>query len=251
MNNGRLLLDAAAAGAWNMAVDQALLETADRSGLATLRFYGWTPPTLSLGYFQRSADRGQHPPSLGCQIVRRASGGGAIVHDREITYSLCLPSSNRWSSKNSELYELVHRVIIGQLQALQLEARLFRQDETMPQSTETDTDAFLCFQRRAESDILIGPHKVGGSAQRRLRNSLIQHGSLLLSRSDCAPELAGINDLGDHVLDPARFCREMKGRLSQELEIDFRIGQMSKTEIELAELLATSRFGAQNWTAKR
>ncbi len=187
MEKGRLILDAAAAGAWNMAVDQVLLETADRSGLATLRFYRWDQPTLSLGYFQRSADRRQHPPSLQCDTVRRASGGGAIVHDQEITYSLCIPSSNRWSTRNSELYDLVHGAIIEQLSELEIEAKLFRDYQVGRQTAETGSDVFLCFQRRAENDIVIGAHKIGGSAQRRLKNSLIQHGSLLLSRSSCAP----------------------------------------------------------------
>ena len=251
MDKGRLILDPAASGAWNMAVDQALLETADLSGLATLRFYRWDQPTLSLGYFQRCADRDQHPPSFGCELVRRASGGGAIIHDQEITYSLCIPSSNRWSTRNIELYDLVHRAIMDQLSELQLEPQLYRQYEAGHRSVEMDPNVFLCFQRRADSDIVIGPHKVAGSAQRRLKNSLIQHGSLLLSKSDFAPELTGVNDLGKRPLDPASFFQEMQVRLSRDLAIEFEDGQLSKTEIEFATSLTRNRFTSENWTAKR
>ena len=251
MEKGRLILDPAASGAWNMAVDQAVLETADRTGLATLRFYQWDQPTLSLGYFQRCADRSRHPASLGCKLVRRASGGGAIIHDQEITYSLCVPSSNRWSTRNIELYDLVHQAIMDQLSVLQLEPQLYRHSQPGNQSAKMEPKEFLCFQRRADSDIVIGPHKVGGSAQRRLKNSLIQHGSLLLSRSDFAPELAGVNDLGKRPLDAASFFREMNVRLSRDLAIEFAVGQLSKTEIEFATTLTRKRFTSENWTEKR
>ena len=95
-----------------MSVDQALLETVEQSGQMTLRIYQWEPATISLGYFQAYDDRQQHEASSNCPVVRRKTGGGAIVHDNEITYSLCVPSSERWSSKNSELYDLVHNSLI-------------------------------------------------------------------------------------------------------------------------------------------
>src|SRR6188474_2624923 len=91
MDTLRLIVDPPASGAWNMAVDEALLETAAISGLATLRFYTWQEPTLSLGYFQSAVDRDHHPDGRDCPLVRRASGGGAIIHDRELTYSIALP----------------------------------------------------------------------------------------------------------------------------------------------------------------
>src|SRR5262245_57717493 len=91
MSEIRLLSDPPAPGAWNMAVDEVLLTAAAASGQATLRFYTWNEPTLSLGYFQAAADRQQHAASLACTLVRRASGGGAILHDRELTYSVALP----------------------------------------------------------------------------------------------------------------------------------------------------------------
>ncbi len=64
------------------------------SGLASLRFYQWNQPTLSLGYFQSYEDRGRHAASQECTVVRRQTGGGAILHDRELTYSLILPATH-------------------------------------------------------------------------------------------------------------------------------------------------------------
>ena len=92
----RLLPFAAASGAENMARDEAMLHAAER-GVASLRFYTWTAPTLSLGYFQPSADRHTDTALSQMAWVRRATGGAAIVHDpaHEITYSLALPPGER------------------------------------------------------------------------------------------------------------------------------------------------------------
>src|SRR2546421_118466 len=77
----RFVVDPPADGAWTMAVDEALLEATERDGLATIRFYEWSEPTLSLGYFQAHAERRLHTASAACTLVRRTSGGGAILHD--------------------------------------------------------------------------------------------------------------------------------------------------------------------------
>ena len=91
MADVRLIIDPPSPGPWNMAVDEVLLMDAVENGNATLRFYQWSEPTLSLGYFQAFADRKQHFASRNCAIVRRQSGGGAILHDHELTYSFVLP----------------------------------------------------------------------------------------------------------------------------------------------------------------
>ena len=93
-----LIVDAPADGAWNMAADEALLHTVSNTETPVLRFYQWQSPTLSLGYFQSYADRNQHAASLEADVVRRLSGGGAILHDQELTYSLVLPGSNPLAS---------------------------------------------------------------------------------------------------------------------------------------------------------
>ena len=94
-----------------MSIDQAILETTVETGEITLRFYRWNTATLSLGYFQKLADREQHSDSKDCPIVRRSSGGGAIVHDDELTYSLCVPTSGAIAKANADLYDTVHHAI--------------------------------------------------------------------------------------------------------------------------------------------
>src|SRR6185369_7453569 len=103
---------------WNMAVDEVLLLDAAENGTAALRFYSWSEPTLSLGYFQRYSDREQHAASRACAIVRRQTGGGAILHDRELTYSLVLPEPHPFAKRSPQLYTTVHQAIIESLDDL-------------------------------------------------------------------------------------------------------------------------------------
>src|SRR5262245_46944682 len=147
MSELRILSDPPACGAWNMAVDEVLLETAAATGQATLRFYGWEAPTLSLGYFQSATDREQHSPSLACPLVRRASGGGAILHDRELTYSIAIAQAVRHSAAASGLYGLFHETLIAALARLGVTAGLYRAaakcDAANPAA---GGPPFLCFQ---------------------------------------------------------------------------------------------------------
>ena len=98
-----------------MAVDEVLLAHAIDTGIATLRLYQWSEPTLSLGYFQRYDDRFQHAASRDAAVVRRQSGGGAILHEHELTYSISLPADHPLAHHADKLYTAVHEAIIAEL----------------------------------------------------------------------------------------------------------------------------------------
>ena len=187
----RLFIDPPAPGSWNMALDETLLESAADRGESSLRFYRWSRPTLSLGYFQPYDDRLRHEPSRNCSAVRRPSGGGAILHDREITYSLAVPPGNRLAAKHLTLYETVHAALIRALAGFAVDAQL---SPGRP-GNSGEKEPFLCFQRRCAGDVLLSDVKIAGSAQRRRRGAVLQHGSVLLARSAAAPELPGIAEL--------------------------------------------------------
>jgi lipoate-protein ligase A len=113
MHPWRLLIDGTGPGAWNMAVDEILLRrSAADGGPPTLRFYGWSEPTLSLGYFQPYDHPRLHAANRVCDVVRRASGGGAILHHHDLTYSLALPVVDRWSNTADKLYRHVREALI-------------------------------------------------------------------------------------------------------------------------------------------
>ena len=191
----RVLSDGARTGAVNMARDEALLTSVgDGSSPPTLRFYEWIVPTISLGYFQRYADYETQPPPAGdLAVVRRLTGGGAILHDRELTYSLALPIDHVLvAGKPNELYELVHHALIGCLRDQGIDARrCLETDDSGP-----TRGPFFCFARRHKYDVLIGSDKVAGSAQRRTRGALLQHGSITVERRFDQQPAAALGDLG-------------------------------------------------------
>src|SRR6266852_2580802 len=164
--NCRLMPYAVASGALNMAADEALLESA-QAGVASLRFYGWSEPTLSLGYFQSERSRVSNHLLAGLPFVRRPTGGDALVHDHEVTYALALPAGAPWQTGKSWLQRM-HGIISAALEQWGVVA---------PLSSPADNPPFggvLCFQHITPGDIVIGLDKVVGSAQRRQRGALLQ-----------------------------------------------------------------------------
>jgi lipoyl(octanoyl) transferase len=139
---GRLIISPPGEGAMNMAIDDALLDNAGTESRPTLRLYRWSQPTLSLGYFQTIASRSEHAASESLAVVRRASGGGAIIHDHELTYSLVVSSLNR-SDRGSAtaVYRAVHKAFIEVLADFGVIAQRFADTGQLADPTEP----FLCF----------------------------------------------------------------------------------------------------------
>ena len=240
-----------------MSVDEALLESANETGITTLRFYQWADPTLSLGYFQKSADRNLHSTSSDCQMVRRSSGGGAILHDQEITYSLSLPGTNRWSSKQNGLYDSIHYAIVKFLKQNGVLASLFEfpvktgTDDLEIKARSGDSKRFLCFERRTKGDIVVDDYKVGGSAQRRLSNATLQHGSLLIQKSSSAPELPGILDLAAVSFSIEELTSGLIDAISDRLELSLAKTSLSEIQKKNAEEIWINKYGNSEWTAKK
>ncbi len=186
----RLLVESdASSGAWNMAVDEVLLESALEHNRATLRWYRWSEPTVSIGYFQKREDVVCWPACDVLPVVKRLSGGGAIVHHDEITYSVALPAAHVLARDPLALYERVHSAMIDVLARYDLAATL--RGASLP----SESPAFLCFHRADPRDVILENYKIVGSAQRRRRGAVLQHGSLLLSRSCHATAIPGIREL--------------------------------------------------------
>lgn len=250
MTEARLIIDPPQDGVLNMAIDQALLENANGGGVPTLRLYRWSKPTLSLGYFQKIADRQLHPASQHCQLVRRKTGGGAILHHHDLTYSLTMPHKNRWSEANEQLYDLVHSALIEQWADLGVATDLFRNVSQEASATKIDPRAFLCFQRRSSGDIVCNGWKVTGSAQRRAKNALLQHGSILIRKSEYAPELAGIQDQAEQSIDWEAFWGNLIKRLETRLQLRFFDSKLSGDE-EQAVGRWRRQFAASDWLESR
>jgi lipoate-protein ligase A len=255
-----------------MGVDEALLIDATEHNTATLRFYSWSEPTLSLGYFQRYADREQHSASSDCAVVRRQTGGGAILHHRELTYSLTLPASHPLTKQNEKLYQIVHEVFVEILSLhnqLSAANRLIRIRGEGPK-VEPAGEPFLCFQRQSPGDVVfVDTHasssdaslspmpvpanavKILGSAQRRYRGALLQHGSLLLDRSPAAPELAGWHNVADSMVSINTVINMAASRLSEALNLRPHNAKLPPELESIAAQIANNKYGSPDWTKRR
>jgi lipoate-protein ligase A len=247
MSTARLIIDHGQSGPMNMAVDEALLLFAPRFG-PTLRFYQWDKPTLSLGYFQSAAERGAHAASASCPLVRRSTGGGAILHDQELTYSFVMPVDQHEKSGAGPLYYAFHETLIQALAEKNLRATLAAEDALEQLGKQPP---FLCFQRRAAGDVLLAGEKICGSAQRRQREAILQHGSVLLARSTFAPELAGLAELGGVSLSAEELAAMWLPGLQLRLGLEFEAGELDSAEATAAQRLAEDRFGEDAWSLRR
>jgi lipoate-protein ligase A len=230
-----------------MALDEALLNRAAERSAAALRFYQWREPTLSLGYFQRYVDRDAHAASRNCAIVRRTTGGGAILHDRELTYSIALPSTHSLSRRAGDLYGAVHQAIVEALAQLGVEARRLTSVEAANQTAEP----FLCFARRSSGDVLIADSKIAGSAQRRHKGAVLQHGSILFERSPFAPELPGICDLADRPVNIEDFLQRLKVVLSDIAGVNIVAAPYSEGIGREATVIEGAKFAQDRWLRLR
>jgi lipoate-protein ligase A len=248
MSSLRLIYDAPASGVWNMAADEMMLETVAATGQPILRFYAWEEPTLSLGYFQAVADRETHAASRNCTLVRRSTGGGAILHDDEITYSIAMPLADRWSSQAASLYDVFHGSLVAALGEFGVVASLC--EATLH---PLEGEPFLCFQRRAKGDVLVEGQKVAGSAQRRRHGALLQHGSILLGRSAAAPELAGLKELGLPVAVGGQLIATWLKHLTVRFPLagDTSPGEWDSFERGVITQLVSDRFATPDWTGRR
>ena len=243
----RLLIDSPEDGATNMARDEALLEAVGEGAAPpTLRLYTWSPPTISLGYFQPYADYEALPPPAGeLAVVRRQTGGGAILHDQELTYAWVMPVSHPLLAEGAtHLYELAHAAVIAAL-------REFAPRADYSGSTDDSTPTrgpFFCFARRHRLDVLVGADKIAGSAQRRAREAVLQHGSIVLGQRFGQQPVAGLAVAFE---DALATVREVFPRaLTRDSGLAFEPGDWTEAELARAQALV-AKYAGPEWTARR
>ncbi len=245
--------------AFNMGLDEALLyRVAAGASLPVLRLYGWTPPAISLGYFQGLEEEVDIEACRreGIDIVRRITGGGAVFHHHELTYSVVLPLSHPLAAPAIiDSYRILCSGIIEGLHTLGIEA------EFAP-----------------INDIVSHGKKISGNAQTRKHGCILQHGTILL---DVNPDLMFrllkvpaeknrgrlIEDIRSRVtcLRQARpeltvmpftelynkAAEAMISGFAQALDITFIVSEPQVSELDDAALRALEKFGSWSWTSKR
>ncbi len=261
----RLLITPPTDGAWNMAIDEAILYAlAEGNGQPTLRFYAWDPPCLSLGYNQRWQDVDQAAcKALGCTWVRRATGGRAILHTDELTYSVITRAGDpRVAGGIVESYRQLSRGLLLGLHRLGAQAA-----QSAGYKPRTPEQGAACFDTPSHYEVTLNGKKLVGSAQVRRKGMLLQHGALPLSgditRIFDALTLskAEKSDLSQKLLARATTLEKELGRVitfetaadaltkgfAEALNLRLQPGQLTSRERELAAQLRAEQYANDAW----
>jgi lipoyl(octanoyl) transferase len=243
MPSYRLLPLESLSGPHNMAADDVMLIAADQ-GVASLRFYTWNEPTLSLGYFQPSSVRLTDPRLANLAWLRRPSGGATILHHHELTYCLALPAGSTWQGKESWLCRF-HQLITSVLQSFGVSSRGVVCGE------EKKLGEVLCFLHQTPADLLIDSSKIVGSAQRKLRGALMQHGSIILEQSPFARAVLGIRELGGKRIAPEELAARLAGAFQKETGWEMRKSEFTEEEKLKVIEVAREKYASVGWNEKR
>jgi lipoate-protein ligase A len=270
MDTWRLLKTPPAHGAWNMALDEAILEGVGNGGSPpTLRLYAWKPACLSIGYAQPFTD--VDLPRLqarGWELVRRPTGGRAVLHTDELTYSVIAPLDEpRMAGTVLETY---HRLAKALVEALNLIGMRVEINENSAGSHYKQSNP-VCFEVPSTYEITLGGKKLLGSAQARRKEGVLQHGSLPLSgdltrilqvlafpdeksRTYAAERLMmraiTVETAVHRKVSWNEAARAFVTAFGTLLALDLRPGDLTDDEKKRTEELAQIKYGRPSWTEK-
>ncbi|HYA85487.1 MAG TPA: lipoate--protein ligase family protein [Nitrospirota bacterium] len=184
MNTWNFLDTGLNTGSFNMAVDEELLARAQQGDrVPVLRFYGWNPPAVSLGRFQKIEDavNSEACRQRGFDIVRRITGGRAVLHRDELTYSVISRTDNPLFPPTVHgTYKVIAEGLLRGLKNLGISAEIVSRSSRHAHLVETHAKDPACFSSPSWYEIVVNGKKIIGSAQRRLSSAFLQHGSILI-----------------------------------------------------------------------
>jgi lipoate-protein ligase A len=267
----RLLHTPPATGCWNMAVDEAILEAAGCVVMPpTLRLYAWQPACLSLGYAQPIADVDRtRLNTLGWHLVRRPTGGRAILHTDELTYAVIAPANEpRLVGGVLESYQRLAQALLLALHLLNLPVTA---QETYSTPGAPKSANPICFEVPSNYEITANGKKLVGSAQARRREGILQHGSLPLhgdltritwvlkypdesSRETAAARLleraATAESLLGYPLPWEHAAQAFSQAFSQVLNLNLQSGELSSAEKQRADELVVTKYTHPSWNER-
>ena len=263
----RLLITPASRGAWNMAVDEAIMDVVGQNqSLPTLRLYAWEPPCLSIGYAQPRIDIDkQRLRQQGWDWVRRLTGGRAILHTDELTYSVIAPLGEpRVSGGVLESYQRLSSALLTALHLLNIPAHAHPINPT----GNIQGNGPVCFEVPSNYEIVVDGKKLIGSAQARRKKGVLQHGTLPLwgdltritqvlvfpdeqDRSETATRLLShattVEAILGHKINWETVAQAFISGFQSELNIDFVRDDLSDHEFKLAERLVEEKYSHPSW----
>lgn len=270
MDEWRLIISDPLTGSMNMAIDEAMMAAvANGQSPPTIRFYEWSPPAISLGYFQKAEKEVDIDACnrLGIEVVRRPTGGRAVLHQYELTYSLVAPESNeKISGSILQSYLAISGGLVKGLAELGVEATLSEGKK------QAKFSSAACFDAPSWYEMVVGGRKLIGSAQTRHGGCLLQHGSVLvridadllfsilnfdnnkirerakslfLAKATCLEEIMGYSPGFD------QLCRCFKKGFEVGLGITLEQQHLFAEETNYAVVLSKNKYGTQEWNSRK
>jgi len=269
MQKWRLVIDEPLSGAMNMAVDEAIMLAVSRGTTEpTVRFYQWSVPTITLGYFQ-SFDKevdSDRCSKLGVDVVRRLTGGRAVLHHHELTYSVVVPENNRVVKGTVlQTYLTISRGLVSGLRKLGIPAEISDGKKVYESSA-------ACFDSPSRYEITAMGKKLIGSAQTRRGNCILQHGSVVIedtadllisclkfkdeqSRQKAARSfVSNATSLASVLGSPPGFrniAEFLTKSFSSEMGVSLIPQQLSDAEITEARDLCRAKYDIDEWNLRR
>lgn len=237
----------------NMAIDESLLT----SKLPVLRFYQWKPAALSIGYFQSVKDFNfDNLRKHNIDLVRRLTGGSAVLHDKELTYSFIIDEANMPKSIVESYKEISNGLLEG-LSNLGLKA-------VMNKYVEKGRKSAVCFNDPSWYEIIVNGKKIIGSAQKRVNGKLLQHGAVLVDIdvekycslfSNCTMQLinkvrermTSINNELNKKVNYDDVKKAIKKGFEEKLKIKFKLSWLTEKEASLAAELERNKYSTKEW----
>lgn len=268
MNVWRLIHTGYQCGAMNMAIDETLLESvAAGTSPPVLRLYRWRPATVTLGYAQ-SLERDinlQACREAGLDVVRRATGGRAVLHADEVTYAVIAPvRGGHFQGSVLDSYRVIADILRATLQALQIDAEIVPGSRGEGQGASAKA---VCFTAPSQYELVVDGCKVAGSAQKRVGACFLQHGSLpldmdldLLARVlpgpaglPAAQRFRKVGWLNRWCASPLHIDRveaELVAAFQRQLAVDWLEQPLSAAETQRAERLCEQKYADRDWTGR-
>ncbi|MFB6496638.1 lipoate--protein ligase family protein [Bacillus haynesii] len=262
--------------AFNMALDEALLYWHSENKIPpTIRFYGWNPPTLSVGYFQ-NIEKEINLDAVkkhGLGFVRRPTGGRGVLHDQELTYSVIVSEEHPEMPKTvTEAYRVISEGILEGFRELGLDAYFaIPRTEKEKQSLKNPRSS-VCFDAPSWYELVVEGRKVAGSAQTRQKGVILQHGSILLDldedklfdlfiykndrlrermQRNFKQKAVAINELTKEKVTIEEASEAFKKGFERGLNIHLEPYELTEEETEFVADLAKTKYAADEWNYRR
>ncbi|WHZ01718.1 biotin/lipoate A/B protein ligase family protein [Neobacillus sp. YX16] len=261
---------------FNMALDEALLDWHSEGKIPpVIRFYGWKPATLSIGYFQK-VDKEidlEAVKAHGLGFVRRPTGGRGVLHEHELTYSVIVSEDHPEMPKTvTEAYRVISEGILKGFHHLGLEAYFAVPKTDEERSALKDPRSAVCFDAPSWYELVVEGRKVAGSAQTRQKGVILQHGSILLDldedklfslfkypnervkermKSSFKNKAVAINEISSRRISLEEAKEAFYKGFADGLNIELESYQLTEEELAYVNKIAKDRYENDEWNFKR